>query len=130
MFDHEGFVMSWWEWLLLACAVIFTPWMLWDFLHYNCCFACRLSRNVMHDRYPDCRVSGSSHRATEPGRAVVAVFYIPPPPVIKPEPYWLVAVDRGGVVQQLAPEAEPLYRILGRKRLVGVVNPGFYNRLF
>ena len=108
--------MAWWEWVVLAYAVILVPWLAWDLWHHARCPACRAARQAMRERYPACHVSGSSHRATEPGRVVVTVFYSPPSPtVVRPEPYWLVAVVAGGEVEELPDDPESPYRILGRK---------------
>lgn len=70
----------------------------------------------MQYRHPDCRVSGSSHRASEAERQVIAVFYsLPWPTVVEPEPYWLVAVAQNGEVEELPDGHDLPYRILGRK---------------
>lgn len=116
----EGVRMEWWHWKLLAvwlcmvgCAVA-AVWVEQRHLAHG--RVCPMARRVMKERHPNCRVTGSQHRASEADRDVVAVFYSPPPrTVIEPPPYWLVAVGRNGVVEELSDEAGSPYRMTNYK---------------
>ena len=61
--------------------------------HRRRCPACRAAEALVASRHPEWLLS-SEHRAAEPGRDVVAVFYYRPDDFVIPTPYLVIAVDR------------------------------------
>jgi hypothetical protein len=107
--------MAWWEALLLTLLVAAAVSVARQAWHQFRCPACRAARQAVRDRHPGWRVSDAWHRASEPERDVVAVFYMPPGVLIMPAPYLLVAVGRDGTAEELPDDIESPYAIRGRK---------------
>lgn len=98
--------------VILALMVVSMARETW---HQFRCSACRTAAQAVRVWHPDWKVFGASHRATEPDRDVVAVFYMPPGGLIEPSPYRLVVVRRNGAAEELPDDFESPYAIRGRK---------------
>lgn len=98
--------------LLGIAALVSTVHGLW---HQYRCPACRVARQAMRERHPDWRISDAWHRASEPTRDVVAVFYELPRMVHFPTLYRLVVVNHDGVIEELPDDMDSPYMIRGRK---------------
>lgn len=111
--------MTWWQVLLVVWAVVLAVSVLIaherDRRHLAKCLTCPAALKFIRDRRPDWKVAGTSHRASEAERDVIAVFYMPPDVVVEPTPYQLVAVYRNGEIAELSDDVGSPYRILGRK---------------
>ena len=90
-----------------------------DLRHQARCPYCRSAREAVQALHPDWRVWTTlthSHRASEPDREVVAIFYQQPNIVTEPPPYVLVAVSRDCFhCEMLTEDSESRYHIHGRK---------------
>ena len=107
--------MAWWGYLLLFLIATVTALIAPRALHRVRCQACRTALQAVRQLHPDWRVFYAVHRATEPTRDVVAVFYMPPTVLVKPGPYLLVAVDRDQQVENLPQDRNSPYAFHGRK---------------
>src|SRR4051812_16065644 len=77
---------------------------------------CRHARDHFVASYPTLRKCGTSLRATEPDRFVVAVFYFDPLLPVKPGRYKVYAVSKDlTVVHELTLNPDSPYRIKGRR---------------
>ncbi len=77
---------------------------------------CRAARRKLAELEPSWRVEGTSLRAREGERTIVAVFYQLPDLPTKPSRYRLFAVDRAlQVVEELPCEPGSPYWIRGRR---------------
>jgi hypothetical protein len=87
-----------------------------EFLHLRTPPACVAAQKALRDAHPTWEVLGSSMRAREPDRYVVAVFYQEPGRLIKPPRYQLYAVSADlTVVEELPTNSSSPYWIRGRK---------------
>jgi hypothetical protein len=107
--------MDWWEGLFLTCLAVAAVFTARDIWHQTRCPACKAARQVIRERHPDWQISSSQHRASEPHRDVVAVFYMPPRVWCEPTPYCLVAVGHDGMIEELPDDIDSPYAIRGRK---------------
>ena len=101
--------------LILSLLAVAAGSMVRDAWHQRRCPACKAARQAIRERHPDWRVSNAQHRASEPHRDVIAVFYMPPPVWCEPAPYSLVAVGRDGSTEELPDDIDSPYAIRGRK---------------
>lgn len=82
------------------------------------CRYCSAARQAFNLRHPGWRALAGwhTHRATEPDRVVVAVFYRRPDLRVRPDPYRLFAVSRDlSAVEELPDDPHSPYAIRGRK---------------
>jgi hypothetical protein len=108
--------MPWWEILLLMLFAIAAFSVAWETWHWYRCPSCRIAKGAVTEWHPDWRAVGTSHRATEVERDVVAVFYRLPRVVTFPTPYCLVAVNRTSrIAVELPDDDNSVYAIRGRK---------------
>jgi len=96
--------MEWRDGVLLAAGTLAITLAVRNVWHGYRWPACRAARRVVRDRHPDWRLCGSTHRATEPGRDVVAVFHQQLGLRHRPTPYRLVVVDRGAGAAEVLPD--------------------------
>jgi len=115
-FGNEGWRMEWCAAGVLVVVAVALPFAIRDSWHSYRCISCRTARHAVRDRHLDWQVLGSTHRATEPGRDVVAVFYQQRANHRRPSPYLLVAVAReSGATEELPTDGGSPYAFKGRK---------------
>lgn len=108
--------MAWWEVVVLGYGAVLALLAAPDVWHWLRCPACPAARRAVAGWHPGWRVAGASHRAAEPDRDVVAVFYQDPPVMYEPPRYRLVAVDRrSGVATELPDDPDSPYAVRGLK---------------
>jgi hypothetical protein len=107
------------EALLVAGVVLSGGYLVCEGWHHLRCRRCRVARQALRDQYPGWRPSTLwflSHRGTDQGWTVIAVFYDAPGWQSRPAPYKLfaVAADFGSVVELPITPGSP-FQIRGRK---------------
>ena len=108
------------EWLLLGwCGLLLFLLVaaVRDWWHVRECGYCDAAREAVRRLHPNWHVYSVrpfAHRAVEPARVVVAVFYREPDVITEPPPYLLVAVSHDRARCEIIPDELP-YKILGRK---------------
>lgn len=107
--------MDWHLYPLLMFLAVLGLWVGLDLWHTARCTSYRAARRAVREWNPRWEVTDSNHRASEPERDVVAVFYQDPPSHCEPSPYVLVAVGRSGEIEGLPVSANPQYALMPRK---------------
>jgi hypothetical protein len=102
---------------LFLCIPLFT-WIYDIATHSKTCAECLAAQEYVKSNHPEWEVwtSLKSHRAKEPERMIVAVFYQIPGQPARPAPYLLFGVEYGNlVIHELDPEEYDSYRIRNYK---------------
>jgi hypothetical protein len=104
--------------LALATLAACTVYIAVDEWRSRHCPYCRAARQALSLNHPGWRALATwhRHRAGEPNRVVVAVFYERPNMSFRPTPYLLFAVARDlSAVEEMADDPHSPYAIQGRR---------------
>jgi hypothetical protein len=114
-------IFGWKTLIYVAALFVAIPLFTWIYditTHGWRCKECLAAQEYVKSNHPEWDVwtSLKSHRAKEPERMIVAVFYQIPGQISRPAPYLLLAVEYGNlVIHELDPEEYATYRIRNYK---------------